>query len=158
MQIIFAGIPLASEPYDGGTDGVLGFALPVPAQIIQDIDAIRAADSYPQARGNRKRTISGTIWRKPATTLAEAMLLRQQWYESLSWQGGALVLTEDTTITTFAVAVLEKIDIADNTEGVGYGLAFTFRVGPPSFTSNPSTLKASTGNSLLYSTGKPIQT
>lgn len=158
MQIIFAGILLAKEPPDGGTDGVLGFELPEPMQIVQDIDALRGADSYPQARGNRKRVLTGTIRPKSATTLAEAHRLRNQWYETLPWQGGALLLIQDTEIVTFAVAVLERIGIADNTEGTSYGLTWSFRVGPPSFTSNTNSLTDSGASPIEDSHGNALQT
>jgi hypothetical protein len=157
MQIVYGGVVVASDP-PGGAVGVLGFSAPKAEQSLQWIEGLRALDAFPISRVNRKRTVSGTIYPAPLATLAAAKLAREQFYELLP-ASGALVLTQDTEITTFAVAVLQGIDVVEGvTEGVSFGLQLTFAVGPPAFTVNPASLQDSAGADVTDSKSNPIQT
>ena len=156
MQILYGGIQIALERPQG-TDGVLGFQVPKGTQNVQWIEALRGADAYPVARGNRKRTVTGSIFPAPLATLDAAMLAREQFYELLPLSG-PLVLAEGTTITTFAQAVLQDIDMVEEvTAGVSFGLKFIFVTGAPKFSISGGNLVTSTGKLLVTSTGLVIR-
>jgi hypothetical protein len=157
MQIIYGGIQIANEP-PAGTDGVLGFELPKAEQNTGWMEGLRAKDAVPRSYGNRKRTLTGNIYPAPLATPAAAKKAREQFYEVLPLQG-PLITVQDTEQTIYAVAVLRGIDVIEAaTEGVGYGLKFTFLVSAPQFSGNPTLLVTSTGKAIVTSTGEVIRT
>jgi len=148
MQITYGGKPIATEP-PAGTDGVLGFMVPRGEQNFQWMEGLRAADSYPIARFNRKRTISGSIYPAALTTLAAALQARTQFYENLP-ASGPLVIQQDAQVETFNYAVLQTIEVLEAvTEGVSYGLKFSFLVGPPGANTANNVLQTGSGSGVL---------
>jgi hypothetical protein len=128
MKITFAGTPIASESPEGGTDAVAGF-VPKGSQVVQWIEPLRAPDATPIARGNRKQTLTGTIWLAQTDTLAEAMLLRGLIFTQLP-RSGPLVFVVQGSALTYANAVLTSFDSIANAKGVAVAYQLTFSVGP----------------------------
>ncbi len=148
MKVVYAGTTLGAEPPQSGTDTLQGFALPKAKQQTEWAEGLRSEDAEPMGRMNRQRTITGIVIPMPGMTFGQAMAARTQFYETLAFEG-ALVLMEDTQVTTFAQAVLADIDVVKAaTFGVSYGLQFTFDVGPPAQTNSTSMLGDGRGNIL----------
>jgi hypothetical protein len=143
MQIIFNNTPIATSPMEGGTDAVEGF-LPKRKINVQDDEFMRVTDSDPQSRGNRKRSLTGTI--TPAAfddrgTAASALLL----YLDTFPDQGPLKIIVGGKETTYANAVLEAVDGVKRL-GVTIAVSLSFRTGPGKDTTAP--LNDGNGNNL----------
>lgn len=152
MQITFAGTIIAQEATEGGTDSVTGF-MPKRRAAVQWSEYLRAMDGTPRARGNRKRSLTGTIVYGAFSTLSDAAQKLLLNYDSLP-DSGPLVLLVGGMNTSFGLAVLESVD-AVKRQGVTVSAKLTFQVGPGTNTGTPSLVDGS-GGGITDGSGNPI--
>ncbi len=148
MKVIFNGTQIAADFADGGTDNVQGFTVDEAEQLVQEVARPRAKEMAYYPRGNRKRSISGTVTLAPSATLGAAMATRATLYDGLP-STGALVTVQGVNVTTWANAILrsyKRIKMG----GVAHGFTLMFVPnGPAIETTLLTVLGTGSGGAVL---------
>jgi hypothetical protein len=156
MQITFAGIVIANPPSMGGFQAVTGF-LPQKKSNLQWGEFLRAQDAVPFARGNRKRTLAGTITQE-YDSLGAAVQAALTYLDGLP-DAGILIIAEAGVSTLFAAAVLTDLKV--RRVGVTVMADLTFAVGPgvnyaPSAGAGGGAIETESGSPILTESGETI--
>jgi hypothetical protein len=125
MQVTYAGQVIATEPDQGGLDGIQDFTPGGGKQLTQASTPTRATDAQTFPRGNRKRSITGSVILSTQADLETALRLRGSFYDGLPPVGDLVLILGETTLT-YAGAVLEMCEVLKNQQGVSVGFKFTF--------------------------------
>lgn len=98
-------------------------------QLVGSAQGVGAASTTPTARGNRARTLSGTV----VGTFDSHALAATYWAthgDALPNSGDLVVSVDGSTIATWAGAVLESVAVAPPV-GVSVSVSYTFRLAGP---------------------------
>jgi hypothetical protein len=135
MKITYGTAAIGTEPDFLGLDTLAGFTVD-GEQLFQWMQRLRAADDVPIPRGNRRRTIEGSVMLATQPSLQAASVLRSSYYDGLAVQGD-LVVTVGTQVMTWAASMLKSctgIKGTGKNEGVTVGFQFVFYPAAPCVT------------------------